>query len=694
MYRKILAIIIALALIQTLSAVWRTNTPDVLNQPDGTEIPVFQSGDEYHHWLHDSQGFTIALDYNTGYWCWALLQNDALVSSGHPIHITNPNELGMEPYTNISQEKYYQKRQRSLQNTRGDNTRTPTFGQVNNMVVLIRFQNQSEFTRTFPSVNNMFNAVGTGENSLRQYYIDASYNNLFVNSPIYPLPDGNAIVSYQDTYPRTYFQQYSSSNPNGYTTEAESYQRLTALFVRTLTFIAPQVPNTINFDADNNGRIDNIVFIIRGNADGWSDLLWSHRSYISANVSINGKRAGDYNLIMENHFDGAGTIVHEYGHSLGAPDLYRYSGNQNFAPVGVWDVMGGTADPPQSMSAYIKEEYMLWTYSPMVTTSGTYTLYPITSHSADHAIKIPSPNSTTQYFIAEFRSKTTGLTDANIPGTGLLVYRVLTTQQNGSMYGPPDELYLYRPNGTLTGNGNINNAHFGVSNRTLINDDTNPNSFIYNNAAGTTTTAGGLNISNISVTGNSVTLTVNLYNEPRNLTNNINNGQITLNWQAPTQFTPNGYKVYRNNVYISGSLVTGLTFTDTVTQNGEYTYKVAAHYASLGGDSAFSNEVTAVITNLSIEDDTSEPLSTKLLANYPNPFNPSTNISFTLQKDDNVTIEIYNIKGQVIQTLVQGVLPKGRHNIDFNADDVTSGVYFYTMKTSEYKAIRKMLLLK
>jgi len=685
--------LVAFSLIQTLLAVWRTNTPDVLEQPDGTKISVYQSGDEHHHWLHDGDGFTIALDNNTGYWCWALLENDTLVSSGHPIHLTYPRDIGIEPHINISAEKYQEKRQRFLEPMRDDHTRTPSFGQVNNLVILIRFLGQAEFTRTFASVNNLFNAEGTGVNSLRQYYIDASYNNLFVSSPIYPLPNGNAIVSYQDTYARTYFQPYSSSNPNGYQGDYEAHQRLQALLVRAITFIANQVPDTTVLDADNDGRIDNIVFIVRGNADGWSDLLWSHRSAISAGVTINGKQAYDYNMIMENHFDGAGTIVHEYGHSLGAPDLYRYSG-PNFDPVGRWCVMGGTADPPQSMCAYIKEQYMYWTFSPVITASGTYTLYPITSHYEEHAIKIPSPYSDTQYFIAEYRSRNTGLTDANLPGTGLLVYRVLTTQQNGSMFGPPDELYLYRPNGTLTNNGSVNSAYFSAPNRTQINDDTNPNSFIYANAAGTTSTQGGLDISNIGQAGESITFTVNLYNEPRNLTYSVNHAQVILNWQAPTHFTPTGYKVYRNNVYISSSLVTGLTYTDTVTQNGEYTYKVSAYFANYVSDSAFSNEVTASINDVSIEDETSEPLLTQLLANYPNPFNPSTNIGFTLQKDDAVTIEIYNIKGQVVKTLVQGVLPKGKHSIAFEAEDITSGIYFYVMKTSEYQAVRKMVLLK
>jgi len=694
MYKRILILLIAVVLTQLLHGVWRTSTPETLTQPDGTEIQAFQSGDEFHHWVHDSEGYTIALDYYTDYWCWALLENDKLVSSGHPIHLTNPQTLGIQPFTNISEERYQQKRQSRLEPLYRDHTRTPSTGEVNNLVIMVRFSDQNEFTMQFSAVNNRFNGEGTNVNSLRQYYIDASYDQLYVNSPIFPLPNGNAVVSVVDSHPRGYFLAQSSSNPNGYPNENEGSLRIRTMLAAAVSAVGSsnQVPTDINLDADNNGRIDNIVFIVRGNAAGWSDALWSHRSALNTNSSINGKRAYDYNMVMENHFSDTGTIVHEYGHSLGAPDLYRYSGNTSFAPVGIWDVMGGTTDPPQSMSAYIKEQYMYWTYIPYATASGEYTINPVTTSQEDHAVKIVTPYSTTQYFIAEYRRKITGQIDGNLPGSGLLVYRVLTTQQNGSMYGPPDELYLYRPNGTLSANGNITNAYFVAPNRTQINDSTNPNSFIYANAAGTTTTAGGLNIYDIGMAGDTITFTVSIQNAPTNLTYSVIENQVTLNWTPPSQFTPTGYKIFRNGTYITGSLTTNRTYTDTVTTSGDYTYTVVAYYADQYGDSAPSNAV--VVNVVSETDHTTEPFTTQLLPNYPNPFNPSTNINFYLKNDETVTIDIYNLKGQNIKTLSPGVLQKGFHSIPFTADDIGSGVYFYSMKTSDYKAIRKMILLK
>ena len=93
------------------------------------------------------------------------------------------------------------------------------------------------------------------------------------------------------------------------------------------------------------------------------------------------------------------------------------------------------------------------------------------------------------------------------------------------------------------------------------------------------------------------------------------------------------------------------------------------------------------------------PDVTALHLNFPNPFNPSTTILFDKANDGYVTIEIYNIRGQKIITLLDDVVKAGKHRIEWNGTDalgrnVASGVYFYRMKTEEYVAIRRMLLMK
>lgn len=92
------------------------------------------------------------------------------------------------------------------------------------------------------------------------------------------------------------------------------------------------------------------------------------------------------------------------------------------------------------------------------------------------------------------------------------------------------------------------------------------------------------------------------------------------------------------------------------------------------------------------------PEVTKLFGNYPNPFNPETTISFDLAEQGPVTIEVFNIKGQKVKTLVRSYTP-GRHSVVWNGTDnngkfVSSGVYFYRMSTPNHISNRKMLLLK
>ena len=99
------------------------------------------------------------------------------------------------------------------------------------------------------------------------------------------------------------------------------------------------------------------------------------------------------------------------------------------------------------------------------------------------------------------------------------------------------------------------------------------------------------------------------------------------------------------------------------------------------------------------DDNLALPSTYSLEQNYPNPFNPSTEIAFSLPARTKVKLEIYNILGQKIVELAEGELPAGSHQVkwdgvDSNGRPVSSGVYFYRLKTDEYEASKKMILLK
>ena len=87
------------------------------------------------------------------------------------------------------------------------------------------------------------------------------------------------------------------------------------------------------------------------------------------------------------------------------------------------------------------------------------------------------------------------------------------------------------------------------------------------------------------------------------------------------------------------------------------------------------------------------------LSNYPNPFNPITNISYSINETENVMIEVYNLRGQLVKTLVNEIQETGEYNVVWNGTDnsnkpVSSGVYLYKMKSGNYISTKKMILMK
>lgn len=84
-----------------------------------------------------------------------------------------------------------------------------------------------------------------------------------------------------------------------------------------------------------------------------------------------------------------------------------------------------------------------------------------------------------------------------------------------------------------------------------------------------------------------------------------------------------------------------------------------------------------------------------LTQNYPNPFNPSTKMKFTLKNSSTITLKVYDVLGKEIATLAEGSYPAGSYDVNFDAKNLSAGMYFYTLTTSDgYSVSKKMLLLK
>ena len=88
------------------------------------------------------------------------------------------------------------------------------------------------------------------------------------------------------------------------------------------------------------------------------------------------------------------------------------------------------------------------------------------------------------------------------------------------------------------------------------------------------------------------------------------------------------------------------------------------------------------------------PLTYSLGQNFPNPFNPSTSIEYVLPKGSFVSLKIYNVMGEVVATLVSGVMSTGIHKAEWRGDGFSSGVYFYRLDTGDFIRTKKLILLR
>jgi hypothetical protein len=107
----------------------------------------------------------------------------------------------------------------------------------------------------------------------------------------------------------------------------------------------------------------------------------------------------------------------------------------------------------------------------------------------------------------------------------------------------------------------------------------------------------------------------------------------------------------------------------------------------------FSIAMSTVLTAIQ-KIGTEIPSEFKLIQNYPNPFNPVTNISYMIPANSHVSLKVYNVKGQVIATLYEGNQNPGIYITNFDASNLSSGVYFYALEAGNFKDVKKMALIK
>ena len=483
-----------------------------VTQPDGSQLTLYASGDEFYHWVHDKDGYTV-LQGEDGY-CYYAEKNDMgeLVPSPFLVGKTSIVDTKLKPWLKISKEKYDVRRERlqPLSRTRG--MFQPQYAShkkpLNNIVIFISFQDAITFSKKRSVYDSRFNSTTSSTGSLKDYYLEVSYDNLTIQSHFFPHADLEANdVGYVDFHNRGFYRAYNeTTNPDGYKTSEESTMRehnLVQNAVDAMRSIIEQEFTPDEIDNDNDGYVDNICFVVQGNSDGWSDLLWAHRwSLYTKECYIHGKRVMDYVFQPENQVT-VNTLCHEMFHALGAPDLYHYSEeSKSLDPVGAWDLMNSGWC---HMGAYMKWMYAgkSWiTEIPEITTTGRYSLVPLSQGPDNSCYKINSSNAN-EYYVLEYRKKE-GKYEKNIPRSGLLIYRINTTVSDGNRNGPPDEVYIYRPYGSLVENGFLDEAAYQTNAGAVMTDKTYPKPFLSDDSDG------GLRITNLVIENDKLSFDINI----------------------------------------------------------------------------------------------------------------------------------------------------------------------------------------
>ena len=190
---------------------------------------------------------------------------------------------------------------------------------------------------------------------------------------------------------------------------------------------------------------------------------------------------------------------------------------------------------------------------------------------------------------------------------------------------------------------------------------------------------------------------------------------VLIKWIAESETNHSGYNILRaekkdlataqriNAQIVDKGVETGTQISYSYTDFEAYTNMVYYYWlesVSLDGISSYYGPLT-----VTIGDPTQEPrppevsMVTKLLNAYPNPFNPNTNIRYSIKDPGKVRIDIYNLKGQLIQTLTAEHNTPGFYQIAWNGCDangkpVASGIYMYRMTSGNYSSVKKMVLAK
>lgn len=184
--------------------------------------------------------------------------------------------------------------------------------------------------------------------------------------------------------------------------------------------------------------------------------------------------------------------------------------------------------------------------------------------------------------------------------------------------------------------------------------------------------------------------------ELTSFTANVKRGYIELNWQTATEANNYGFNIeriqYDDNkwgkiIFIQGHGNSNspkyYTFIDKPLGGNEFKYRLKQ--IDFDGQVEYSPEIEVSLN---------VPADFSVQQNFPNPFNPTTKIEYSIPSNDNVQIKVFNVLGMEVATLLNEHRQAGKQSVEFNASNLSSGIYFYKIVSGNYSDIKKMILLR
>jgi M6 family metalloprotease-like protein len=397
-------------------------------QPDGSVITVQLQGDEYVHWATTTDGYTIMTNAE-GTYEYAMTDNNGyMVFSG--IQANDPNErsiIEINFLNSINPGIFFSDKQ--LREIKDKCPIKPKYGEkiggfpttgIRNLIMILSNFSDTSPTYTQAQFDNYMNQVNyNGTGSFRDYFIEASYGQLTVNTTV---TTWVTLPNIHDYY-----------GPAGKWGE----------FAYASCVAANPIVNFALYDNDANGTVDGIAIIHQGRGQeesGNPNDIWSHSwdlasaGYTVAQRTMDGVLIYAYTTMPERNATGMGTIgvmCHEFGHNLGSPDFYDtdYGGSGGeYDGTGYWDLMasgswnggGWTGTKPAHPNPYVKCYIYGWATPTLLTVAQSVTVNNSTFNSNSfYRYDTPTAN---EYFLIENKQQT-GF-DVGCIGHGMLIYHV------------------------------------------------------------------------------------------------------------------------------------------------------------------------------------------------------------------------------------------------------------------------------